>query len=73
MSEIREGDLDRQDGHDTQGDENCAAGLCEHERGTALPPRRPVSPDFIIGAFFDASSRLHAQLTDRDDPEGATS
>lgn len=72
MNEIREGDLDRQDGHDPKGSEYCATGLCEHERGPGLAVTSPPgSPEFVIEAFFASSSRLHASLTARDDdPEG---
>ena len=57
----------RQDGHDPEADENCATGLCEHERGPAAARPPAFSADFVIEAFFGSSSRLHARLTD---PEG---
>jgi hypothetical protein len=48
----------RQDGHDPERDENCATGLCEHERGSALRPpvRRPGSLS-VLAAFFGDRDR----------------
>jgi hypothetical protein len=52
MSEIREGDFTRQDGHDPEHNQGCATGLCEHERGPAFPaPKQHVRSE-VMAAFW---------------------
>ena len=59
----RDSDFTRQDGHDPEGSEYCATGLCEHERGPAVSePPRPVRSD-VMAAFW-------RDLIYRDDTQG---
>jgi hypothetical protein len=64
-NEIRDSDLTRQDGHDPAGNEYCATGLCEHERGSALTPPQPRVRSDVMAAFW------RGLIYRDDDPEGA--